>query len=1025
MYLLTMIITFISAITAPSCEPDCGPNAHCAYGQVNSCKCNKGFTGNPYINCMPRKQITCASAFCGRNAVCQQTKAHIECLCPPGYIGNPNIQCVDIDECSSKPCAENAVCLNTPGSYSCICKSRYVGNPYELCSQVSISKCTEGSICTCSHNATCPAGFICEKSRCINVCKNIMCGPNAFCEEGKCICTPGYSGNAYDVRQGCKSDGKCTTDGDCQDSEICFQLAKNLRKCVESCSKTQCGPNTVCISSNHRANCICAEGFIGKPSDVQRGCYLAQKEPNEMECYVNDDCSERQVCITVDGATNRCLDLCSTIACSANELCKVNDNIPRCYCNENFIWNPVTSTCEQPSTPNCKLDSDCKDNESCSKDVLGVNKCVDECSFFTCPENSKCVSENHKGRCECLPEFGGNPNKRDGCVLINKNQCTDDVQCKETEICKRIGNIKKCQTACERISCGPNAFCVTKNHVAQCQCLPGPFTGNPKDLVRGCQPVPCVYNSDCEGDKLCNRLSHSCDAVCDEETCGENAICIAENHKPICQCPNGYKANPLPEVKCSKIESCNSNSCHSTAICEQTATSFMCKCPQGYSGDPYENGCRVQEECTNKDTDCATDSVCKGGRCANPCDGACGVNSLCRVVNKKPICICPEGYENVQDGSACKKRLLACSNEMDCEGDVCSNGQCFRACGNATHCDHGETCLKNLCITKCSKHSHCGMGQACVRGQCILGCRNNADCPSDESCTNNQCVNSCLATKVCGPNAICSRKDHTIECECPLGFEGLPSARQGCVRKSSPCERSSQCPPDHMCIGHRCQVPCREDSGCAIGEKCNDHKCHKICHSSSNCLHGEHCSFGVCVYGCKGNSDCQNSQVCESGKCECQDGFVFNGQECENVNECIFGPCHPSAQCVDTFGSYKCVCATGTVGDPNKTGCLLPNQCNRDDRCEDSLICINGKCSNPCETNLCGTNAICSVSNHRVSCDCPKGYVGNSTDKAVGCFKVQCVDDMDCPENKLCNSKINKCSGIYNKFLIYLHLIGK
>lgn len=964
------------------------------------------------MKCLPRRQITCAKASCGANAVCQQTRSHVECLCPPGYIGNPNIYCTDIDECSSRPCAENAICINTPGSFSCVCKSHYVGNPYELCSQVTISKCTDGNICTCSHNTTCPEGFLCEKSKCIDVCSSMICGPKSLCEEGNCHCLPGHSGNPNDLQRGCVPDNKCTVDGDCKDSEICFQIAKNVRKCVDSCSKLQCGPNSLCIGANHQAHCVCAEGYIGKPTDTIIGCHFHTQDIPELECNENRDCNEPEVCISVDGLARRCVDLCSTIACSANEVCKIISNSPRCECKDGFLWNSFNSNCEQPSTPNCESDDHCDDNMSCQKDILGVKKCQDGCSLFTCPQNSKCVSRNHKSQCECLSGFEGNPNDRDGCIAINKNQCLDDAQCRENELCKHVGDVKKCVSACQNVICGPNAVCVTNNHIAKCQCPSGPFTGNPNDLEKGCQSVPCIYNADCLSHELCNRITHTCINACQEESCGENAVCIAENHKPNCQCPNGYKADPLPDVNCKKIEVCNPNPCHPTAVCEPRYTSFVCRCSPGYVED-LNGACRKQDQCINGDEDCPLDTACVNSRCVNPCEGACGINSLCKVVNRKAICMCPDGYESIKDNS-CKKKILLCSSEQDCNGDICSNGQCFTACSNSSQCDAGETCVRHFCITQCAKHAQCGVGQACVGGQCLIGCRSNRDCPSEEACLNNKCTNPCLSTRACGPNAICSRSDHSTRCECPLGFEGTPTPQQGCVRKPSSCTRTSECPPDHMCIGYFCQVPCQDDSGCAIGEKCSDNRCHKICHSSSNCLHGEHCSSGICVSGCKEDADCLNNQLCKSTKCQCIEGFEMSNDECKNINECLINPCHPSAQCVDTPGSYKCVCSVGSIGDPYTSGCLLPNQCRNDNQCDDSLACIRGKCSNPCQRKGCGLNAICSVVNHRVTCSCEKGSLGNPLDKKIGCFKVECVEDSDCSNEKYCNKRNNKCSGKYS-----------
>ncbi|XP_038215243.1 fibrillin-1-like [Zerene cesonia] len=998
-------------VAPPTCEPGCVNNAHCVYGQINVCKCDKGYTGNPYKKCLPRRQITCAKASCGANAVCQQTRSHVECLCPPGYVGNPNLQCIDIDECNSRPCGENAICINTPGSFSCICKSRFIGNPYELCTQVSISKCIDGTVCTCSHNNTCPEGYFCEKSKCVDACRSMLCGPKAICSEGKCECLPGYVGEPNDLRKGCSVDKNCLTDGDCRDTEICFQIGKDTRRCLDACSKLQCGPNSICVSSNHHANCICAEGFIGKPNDVKLGCQLQQPEPNEVECNVDSDCAEPQICVSVDGSTKRCLDLCSTIICSPNEICKVVDNTARCDCKEGYLWNPLSSICEQPTTSDCKSNLDCETDKSCQRDILGVQKCLDNCKTFTCPQNSKCVTKDHKSQCECLKGFVGNPNDRDGCVPINENQCSNDAQCRESEICRNIGNLKKCVSSCNQVVCGPNALCVTNNHVAQCQCPVGPYTGDPNDLETGCKLVPCVYNLDCMPHQLCNRMTHTCIDVCREDSCGDNAVCIPENHKFTCRCPVGYQPDPIAEVNCKRVDVCKPNPCHPTALCEPSGRTFICKCPKGLIGDPKDVGCRTRSECLNGDNDCPPDTVCVSGQCTNPCQNACGTNSLCKIVNRKAVCLCTEGYELIKGINACKKRLVKCVSDNDCAGDICHNEQCFTACKNSTQCDHGEICTKNLCTKQCSKHTQCSIGEACIGSQCLLGCRTNEDCPSEEACVNNKCTNPCIGTKICGPNAICSRNQHETVCECPLGFEGTPTAQQGCVRKASSCSKTLDCPPDHMCIAHLCQVPCQVNSDCAIGETCYDSKCHTVCHSSSNCLHGEHCNSGICIAGCKTNSDCMNNQMCKETKCQCLPGFEMTQDECININECIKNPCHPTAQCIDAIGSFKCICPIGAIGDPYKTGCLMPNQCRRDNQCEESLVCLRGKCTNPCEKDdPCGTNAVCVVKKHKVTCSCEKGHIGNPFDKKVGCFRVECVDDSECPNDKFCRQDTNKCS---------------
>ena len=52
-------------------------------------------------------------------------------------------------------------------------------------------------------------------------------------------------------------------------------------------------------------------------------------------------------------------------------------------------------------------------------------------------------------------------------------------------------------------------------------------------------------------------------------------------------------------------------------------------------------------------------------------------------------------------------------------------------------------------------------------------------------------------------------------------------------------------------------------------------------------------------------------------------------------------------------------------------------ECVVDPDCASHLACIREKCVNPCQSQTCGTNAECTVSNHRPLCVCIRGYEGD------------------------------------------------
>lgn len=922
--------------------------------------------------------------------------------------------CEDINECNNNACGDSAVCINTLGSYDCRCKEGYAGNPFIMCSQVQGGICREPENCQCSDKLLCPNGYSCQRGQCKNLCADVKCGPKATCEAGQCFCPPGYVGNPADLVVGCKIQGQCHSDLDCYDTEICFQLGKGLRKCVDACSKVQCGPNALCLAENHRSSCICSSGYSGNPSDLNVGCQEEVKTTPK-ECDSDTDCKFGTICSIDTSGIQKCISPCETVACGTNEICQLDvAGHPTCACRSDYVWNPVTSSCEKPSVPDCTSDTDCENIEACQPDAVGVLKCIPICSHFTCPENATCIAESHHGQCQCLVGYTGNPKDRNGCKPLIQSQCNSDSQCPEQETCKKHSKYDAfiCVSACELITCGPNAICVVNNHVPQCQCPPGSYVGNPND-PSGCQSVPCVYNIDCPPTQLCNRLTHTCYDVCDEESCGTNAVCIAEDHKAICQCPPGTSPNPIPDVECLPVDVCSPNSCHTSARCISTPQGHTCECPPGTIGDPYTTGCRLEGNCPNGDNDCPPNSICQSGRCINPChQTTCGPNSVCNVENRVASCTCLAKYlpseTGIQDG--CVRIAITCTSDAECENEVCRNGQCRPVCRNDDDCSSGETCHQKVCVNPCADHSQCSKDQACVSGVCIMGCRSNKNCPSEHACINHICQNPCEAEGSCGPNALCSSRNHQTVCKCPEGFDGNPTPQQGCIRIPYMCQQTNECPTKHVCHKNLCSLPCQENSVCAVGERCYNDTCMKVCYSDSNCLLGEVCRKGVCQPGCSVDSDCRTSQICSNGQCKCALGFIGTPHGCVDIDECEDHPCHITAVCKNQPGSFTCVCGEGMVGDPyTEPGCAIPGQCRSNNNCADNLVCKFGKCQDPCEENLCGSQALCTVAKHKPSCACPSGHLGDPYDKQLGCFKVECLEDSDCSANRYCDEKSNKC----------------
>lgn len=184
-----------------------------------------------------------------------------------------------------------------------------------------------------------------------------------------------------------------------------------------------------------------------------------------------------------------------------------------------------------------------------------------------------------------------------------------------------------------------------------------------------------------------------------------------------------------------------------------------------------------------------------------------------------------------------------------------------------------------------------------------------------------------------------------------------------------------------------------------------------MCYGDSNCLPGELCIEGNCEIGCTSDAGCSLDQICINHRCKCSQGFIASPDKCLDIDECDDHPCHPTAECINLQGSYKCSCPTGTAGDPVVLGCLLPHRCDSNTNCPESLACVQHNCTDPCSRVDCGPNTVCSVFDHAAACQCQAGFIGD----ASGCFKVECLSNSDCPVDKFCNQDVNKCTSPCNQ----------
>lgn len=657
----------------------------------------------------------------------------------------------------------------------------------------------------------------------------------------------------------------------------------------------------------------------------------------------------------------------------------------------------------------CTLDSECSDSDTCYNGA-----CVSPCLLEApCAISAECYGKSHRTNCRCPQGTTGDPFSK--CMAV---ECEVDSDCDDDSVCLR----GTCRNACSiegRAPCAVNAECFARNHAASCRCPSSLPLGDP---LTYCQRVEVVGEPECLMDKDCPSghacLRDECREACSElKPCSANARCSVSDSIPfrtlICKCPNGYLPDEDGACKPAQLP------------------------PLGCSADQ----------------DCGDTEACVNRICRNPCN--CGDNAECFVRDHRPVCSCKSGF----DGDPYRLcRVVGCRSDSECEShEACVNGNCISPCLLNNTCGANADCYVDRSRPLCRCRS--GFEGDAYIGCIAIECRSNGDCPQDKQCRAHRCVNPCLSGTACGSNAECLARDHVAACKCEPGMIGNPYVQ--CRREPiAECYADGDCPPRSACLNSRCVNPCTELHPCTSPARCQVSPtlpvrtmlctcppgylsaggglCRPIgpiadvaCEIDDDCTANHACITSLCKNPCEcgPNADCQIKT--HKPVCACRPGFLGDARtgcyevicqsdsQCSDDETCINNrcvpacsversPCGEAAECYGSDHRASCRCKTGTLGNPFVS--CAPIGCRNDHDCPPERSCINTKCVNPCNSTTCESPADCRPHDHEAHCVCPPGY--RATDS--GCEPLptpHCKSDIDCPSGTACLSAkcVNPC----------------
>ncbi|KAA3681493.1 fibulin 1/2 [Paragonimus westermani] len=528
----------------------------------------------------------------------------------------------------------------------------------------------------------------------------------------------------------------------------------------------------------------------------------------------------------------------------------------------------------------------------------------------------------------------------------------------------------------------------------------------------------------------------------------------AKRLTPQESCATGYRLNETSD-QCEDIDECREGSptggeaCVGEGMqCVNLQGSFKCVCEDGFT--------------MADDGTCVDVNECK----ADPL--ICGPGMMCINVRGGHKCVdqqCPGRARRDKHGNCvpCSPGYVFNATTGACDGEIPRN---VNECEEGTKCKPWERCVNHWGYFVCEPKINCDYGTRINANgtECedIDECAEKLfNCGREEMCVNTNGSYTCVPSP-CAPTQILecyntfsshffySFQYETKTCVCEKGWKDV----NGTCEDINECEEASEpCPPEKTCVNHPGGYRCIKMNECPSGFErqgqfgpCtatvtqNDLQTPKvrmyvIKRSDSATIIGRYAScdctppttpdhaYFVCIVDideCKQNlATCNENMYClntvGSYQCLCKRGYKnLDEKTCVDVDECLlFGSesaCpDPRARCVNSNGSHLCVCPEGFTWLDYPTSkctailsviysrsikfvfCQLPNFCDITDIDECAL-----------QPDICGKEHKCVNLDGSYKCVCAAGYQNAVNQKS-------CVDVDECTAHLHQPNGLNLC----------------